>query len=288
MAFAYFLGCIMNNRYPGIEKATRVMMDKLDVELNDMEGASCCPAPGVFGSFDKTTWAAIAARNITIAEDMNSDIMTECNGCFGSLYETNHLLKEDEEMMEKINGVLAEAGREFKGEINVRHFAEILYNDVGLAKLSEAVTSPVNLNVAVHYGCHFLKPSAEINIDDPIKPTILDELVEVTGAKSVDYKDKTMCCGAGGGLRSRDLDVTLDYTKEKLDNMTAAGVDAISKRLSILPSSVRCWTDRGQQEVRYRLQNTSFPPCSALRSCNGIKTRRVNCRCSHDKYRPCS
>ena len=139
MAFAYFLGCIMNNRYPGIEKATRVMFDKLDVELNDMEGASCCPAPGVFGSFDKTTWAAIAARNITIAEDMNSDIMTECNGCFGSLYETNHLLKEDEEMMEKINGVLAEAGREFKGEINVRHFAEILYNDVGLAKLSEAV-----------------------------------------------------------------------------------------------------------------------------------------------------
>jgi heterodisulfide reductase subunit B len=192
-----------------------------------MEGASCCPAPGVFGSFDKTTWAAIAARNITIAEDMNSDIMTECNGCFGSLFETNHLLKEDEEMMTKINGVLAEAGREFKGEINVRHFAEILYNDIGLAKLSEAVESPLNLNVAVHYGCHFLKPSAEINIDNPMVPTILDELVEVTGAKSVPYKDKMMCCGAGGGLRSRDLDVTLDYTKEKLDNMTDAGVDAI-------------------------------------------------------------
>src|ERR1700690_3577149 len=138
MAFAYFLGCIMNNRSPGIEKATRVMFDKLDVELNDMEGASCCPAPGVFGSFDKTTWAEIAARNITIAEDMNSDIMTECNGCFGSMFETNHLLKEDEEMKEKINGVLAEVGREFKGEVNVRHFAEILYNDVGLAKLSEA------------------------------------------------------------------------------------------------------------------------------------------------------
>ncbi len=188
MAFAYFLGCIMNNRYPGIEKATRVMFDKLDVELNDMEGASCCPAPGVFGSFDKTTWAAIAARNITIAEDMNSDIMTECNGCFGSLFETNHLLKEDEEMKTKINGVLAEAGREFKGEVNVRHFAEILYNDVGLAKLSESVETPLNLNVAVHYGCHFLKPSAEINIDNPMIPTILDELVEVTGAKSVDIQ----------------------------------------------------------------------------------------------------
>nr|WP_319374561.1 CoB--CoM heterodisulfide reductase subunit B [uncultured Methanobacterium sp.] len=227
MAFAYFLGCIMNNRYPGIEKATRIMFDNLDIELQDMEGASCCPAPGVFGSFDRTTWAAIAARNITIAEDQGNDIMTECNGCFGSLFETNHLLHEDEEMKEKINGVLAEAGREYKGEINVRHFAEILYNDVGLDKLSEAVTNPLNLNVAVHYGCHFLKPSAEIDIDDPIKPTILDELVEVTGAKSVPYKDKMMCCGAGGGLRSRDLDVTLSFTREKLQNMKEAGVDAI-------------------------------------------------------------
>jgi len=227
MAFAYFLGCIMNNRYPGIEKATRIMMENLDIELKDMEGASCCPAPGVFGSFDLTTWAAVAARNITIAEDMGADVMTECNGCFGTLFETNHLLREDEEQKEKINKILAEAGREFKGEVNVRHFAEILYNDVGIAKLSEKVTNPLNLNVAVHYGCHFLKPSAEINIDNALKPTILDELVEATGAKSIPYKDKLMCCGAGGGLRSRDLDVTLDYTKEKLDNMTDAGVDAI-------------------------------------------------------------
>lgn len=217
----------MNNRYPGIEKATRIMFDNLDIELQDMEGASCCPAPGVFGSFDRTTWAAIAARNLTIAEEQGNDIMTECNGCFGSLFETNHLLHEDAAMKEKINGVLAEAGREYKGEINVRHFAEILYNDVGLDKLAESVTNPLNLNVAVHYGCHFLKPSAEIDIDDPIQPTILDELVEVTGAKSVPYKDKMMCCGAGGGLRSRDIDVTLSFTREKLQNMKAAGVDAI-------------------------------------------------------------
>ncbi len=225
--FAYFLGCIMNNRYPGIEKATRILFDALDVGLKDMEGASCCPAPGVFGSFDRTTWASIAARNLTIAEEQGNDIMTECNGCFGSLFETNHMLHEDPEMKEKINKVLSEVGREYKGEIEVRHFAEILYNDVGLEKLSEKMIKPLNLNVAVHYGCHFLKPSSEIGIDDPIQPTILDELVEITGAKSVPYKDKMMCCGAGGGLRSRDIDVTADFTKEKLTNMRDAGADAI-------------------------------------------------------------
>ncbi|KZX11757.1 CoB--CoM heterodisulfide reductase subunit B [Methanobrevibacter filiformis] len=227
MEIAYFLGCIMNNRYPGIEKATRILFDKLGIKLNDMEGASCCPAPGVFGSFDKKTWASIAARNLTIAEGMGSDLMTECNGCFGSLFEANLELQHDAAFKDEINEVLAEVGKEYKGSINVRHFAEVLYNTVGLDKLAELVENPLNLEVAVHYGCHFLRPSDEIGIDNAEKPTILDDLVEATGARSVPYKDKMMCCGAGGGLRARDIDVTLSITKEKLDNMTDAGVDAI-------------------------------------------------------------
>ncbi len=245
MKYAYFLGCIMNNRYPGIEKSTRVLMDKLGVELEDMEGASCCPAPGVFGSFDKETWATIAARNLTIAEDMGADVLTECNGCFGSLHEANLLLKEDEEFEGKVNSSLKDINREFKGTTDVRHFAEVLYNDIGLDKISELFEKELNLKIAVHYGCHFLKPSEELGIDNPKNPKILDELVEITGAKSVPYTDKMMCCGAGGGLRARDLDVTTSFTKEKLDNMEKAGVDAI---IDVCPFC-HLQFDVGQKEV---------------------------------------
>ncbi len=245
MAYAYFLGCIMNNRYPGIEKSTRMLMDKLGVELLEMEGASCCPAPGVFGSFDKETWATIAARNITIAEDMGAEILTECNGCFGSLHEANGALKEDAEFKDKVNASLAEVNREYKGTTNVRHFAEVLYNDVGLDKISEVLEKDLNLDLAIHYGCHFLKPSDELQIDSSKNPKILDELVEITGAKSVPYKDKMMCCGAGGGLRTRDLEVTTSFTHEKLENMKAAGVDAI---VDVCPFC-HLQFDVGQKEV---------------------------------------
>lgn len=249
MEIAYFLGCIMNNRYPGVEKATRILFDALDFELKDMEGASCCPAPGVFGSFDEETWATIGARNLTIAEDMGLDIMTECNGCFGSLTECNHMLKENDEKREKINANLAEINREFKGTINVKHFAQILRDDVGFEQLASLVEKPLDLNVAVHYGCHFLKPTDEIGIEEEAEnPSILDDIVELTGVKSVDYKDKMMCCGAGGGLRSRDIDVTASFTKEKLDNMTAAGAEAI---INVCPFC-HMQFDAGQVEVNER------------------------------------
>ena len=230
--YSLFLGCVIPNRYPFIERATRNVFDKLGIELLEMEGASCCPAPGVFRGFDIESWLLIGARNLTIAEENGTDIALMCNGCYGSLLEVNHILKTYPEKRAIVNTHLAKVGREFKGTVQVRHIIDILYNDIGVEKLLQRTKygrkNKLDLNVAVHYGCHLTKPAENRPWDcDVEEPRFLDELVEVTGSKSLDYKDKNMCCGAGGGVRSAFKDVSLDMTTEKLRNMIEAGAEAI-------------------------------------------------------------
>ena len=224
---SFFLGCIAPNRYPGIEAATIKTLEKLGTELVDLEGASCCPAPGVFRSFDKITWLALASRNVTLSEEMGLDILTVCNGCFGSLVDANNLMKEDSKLREEVNKVLKEIGHEFKGTIEVRHIIEYLSQEVGAEKIKAAVSIPMDLNVALHYGCHLVKPSKERHLGSTENPRFFDELVEATGATSVDYEDKMACCGAGGGARTAVLETSLQMAVNKLEHMKAAGVDCI-------------------------------------------------------------
>ena len=222
-----FLGCIVPNRYPGIEKATKLCLQRLEIDACDLPGASCCPAPGVFKSFDKATWLALASRNIVLSERMERDVLTVCNGCYGSLADANMELKKDPEMKACTNSCLKEIGMEFRGTSEIRHIIEFLYKEFGPEKLKEYITTPLDLKVALHYGCHLIKPSKDRNLGDTESPVFFDELVEVTGAKSVDYTDKMMCCGAGGGVRSGYADESLEMLEHKLDCIRKAGVDCI-------------------------------------------------------------
>lgn len=227
--YAYFLGCITPNRYPGIELATRRVLKEFGIELFDMKGASCCPAPGVIGSFDLRTWSVVAARNISIAEEMGTDIAVTCNGCYATLQEANHLLKQNDELKRDVNNVLKKVGREYKGTVKVKHIVEILDKDLNHDKIQRMIKRPLKgIRVAAHYGCHFLKPSDVRDHGTAERPALLDDFIGAIGAESVNYMDHMMCCGAGGGVRADNLEVALNFTKEKIENMIDAGADCVA------------------------------------------------------------
>jgi heterodisulfide reductase subunit B len=194
--FAFFPGCLIPARHPAMDFAIRTTLPKLDIELVDLEGASCCPDPIYFKSKDKLSWLAVAARNLCLAEELGVDVVTNCSGCTATLSETYHLLAEDADLKAQVNERLARIGRVYKGTSRVRHIATVARDEAGFDKIKESVTRPLEgLKVAIHYGCHLLKPSKIMNVDNPDDPEVLENLVRAIGAEPVRHRNWYLCCG---------------------------------------------------------------------------------------------
>lgn len=215
MKYAFFVGCTTLSRLPGYEKSARKVAEKLGVELLDMPGSGCCGTT-YLETLDHKTGLAVAARNIAIAEEMGLDVVTICNGCTEVLIKANRELKENPKLRAEVNEVLAEAGKEFKGTVEVKHYVRMLKEDVGLDAIQEKMEKSFRgLKVASHYGCHMLKPKEILMSDDPENPTVLDDLVATTGAEPIDYPNKLECCaGPVMGVRENvTWSVGLDKVK---------------------------------------------------------------------------
>ena len=225
--YSFFLGCVMPNRFPNIEASIRVVLPKLGMLLDDLEGASCCPAPGVIRSFDEPTWLALATRNLALAEMSGHDLITGCNGCYSTFKEALTEIREHPGRLRELQKVFKDMDIKFKGKVEAKHVIEAIA-DLGPDKIRGVVTKKLEgIKVGVHYGCHLLKPSKNRPWKKTQNHTFLDELVEATGALSTPYKDKNLCCGAGGGVRAGQVELSIDMAKEKLNNLMDAGVDCI-------------------------------------------------------------
>lgn len=250
MEYALFLGCFIPAREPSYELAVRQVMKAFDIDLVDLKEASCC-APIPIESLDHLTSTAIAAYNLCLAEEANLDLMPICNGCFQVLSKTNKLLKSSKELKEKTNEVLKTIGKEFKGTIEVKSYLQVLCDDVGIDKIKNSVVKPLNgLNVAVFYGCHLLKPSSILKVDDPEDPHIIDDLVELTGAVSVPYMYKKRCCG--NPLKGVSDDIANKLGRDKLFYAKQAQADCF---VTVCPS---CFLqlDLGQLVIRRKFNET--------------------------------
>jgi heterodisulfide reductase subunit B len=195
LKYLMFLGCAIPYRVAAFEISARKILGRLGVELVEMPEFNCCGLP--LDPVSHETMLILAARNLAMAEQKGLDIITLCPGCAGTLKKVNKMLKEDKALRQEINKHLKEAGLEFKGTVNAKHFIQVLIEDVGVEKIKDAVVKPLTMiKVAEHNGCHILRPKNYIGFDDPEDPKTLKTLVEATGATCLDYMDETECCGA--------------------------------------------------------------------------------------------
>jgi len=230
LKFLLFLGCTIPYRVSSYEVSARKVLSKLGVELVEMPDFNCCGLP--VDPANHELMLVLAARNLCLAEQQKMNIVTLCTGCATTLRKTNKTLKENKKLREAINGYLKEIGMEFKGTIEAKHLVQTLKEDVGFEKIKETVQKPLNgLRVAEHCGCHLLRPAKISGFDNAENPHVLKELIELTGAKCLDYADESECCGYT--VVAIDEKVSLSLAREKLRHVKEAGAQAV---ITVCPS----------------------------------------------------
>jgi heterodisulfide reductase subunit B len=195
---------------------------KLGVSFQDIKEFNCCGYP--LKNIDAGAYTLAAARNLALAEKKGVDILTFCNCCFNSLKLVRHSLKINAPLLKKINGILTKEGLSIRHPIEVKHLFEILFNDIGMAKIKTGIVkSFTDLKIATHYGCHLLRPKDVMHFDNPVAPSIFDKLVELTGARSIPWKTKLDCCGSP--LLGLEDELSLDLARKKIADAVESGAD---------------------------------------------------------------
>jgi heterodisulfide reductase subunit B len=224
ISVAPFWGCMIPVKYPQMELSVRKTMGTIGVELVDLDGFTCCPDPIYFKARDKIQWLTIAARNLCIAEEAGLDIITMCSGCTSTLLEAKFMLAEDLDLKNQVNEKLKRINKEYKGTVKVKHIVVMLRDDVGIEKIKATITRPLTgVKVGIHYGCHLLKPSQIMHIDDADYPGLLENLTQALGATPLTHREKLLCCGKG----CMDDEMPLNMTYEIFDSMESVGADCM-------------------------------------------------------------
>ena len=222
MKYAYYPGCSAESTARDMHESSLAVAEALGIEMVEPKGWICCGATAGHQT-DEVLAAALPAASLVKVQDMGMDMLVNCAACYNRMKTANYKIANDPDMRKKVSDTLE---RDYDGSVNVRHFMEVLLEDVGLEKIKESIKRPLNgLKVASYYGCLLVRPHEITGFDDPENPTSLDKLAEAMGGEALDWPHKVECCG--GGLSMSRTDVVIELTESIIGMAKAAGADCI-------------------------------------------------------------
>lgn len=226
MKYAFYPGCVAKGGAPELYDSTLAVCEALDIELEELTGASCTGA-GVLTERNPELADTLNARTLAMAEQVGATLMNHCSTCHGVLALANARLKKDPEYLARINKHLAPEGIQYNGTTEVKHLLWVLMEDVGRDKLRSMVRHPLgDLKAAPFYGCYIVRPSWILGYDEhPERKTYLEDLIEILGAEPVEYAGAKKCCGFP--ILTMNRTNSLKMTGTHVSDATRGGADCM-------------------------------------------------------------
>jgi len=227
MGYVVFWGCHIPARFPHLEHSMKLVLDTLGVPYIESGRFTCCPENYGIKSLGHEAWLLTAGRNLAVAESMGMDIITSCNGCYSNLKSAWAEFRRDPYAVDRLNSYLKDDGLEYTGSLEIKHFMEVLYDDIMPAGIKRRVKRPLGgIKIGAHPGCHLLRPSSQLRFDEPFVAKKFDELIAATFAEPVKYENKFLCC-CGSFNYAGEEELSLSAIRTKLNELSDLGADAI-------------------------------------------------------------
>ncbi len=208
MQIAYYPGCSLHASSELYDIQCRKVLNKLGIELKEIEDWNCCGATSASKTNDFLA-VALPARNLGIAEASGlPEMFIPCSSCYNRTLESQKILSEDFELKDKIN---RELSKKVEGKIRISSILDILVSKAHSGEIAEkSIKKWGGLKPACYYGCLLTRFSRDIHISDNIEnPQGMETVCKALGAEPIDWSYKTDCCGASAAINDTDTSLFL-------------------------------------------------------------------------------
>jgi heterodisulfide reductase subunit B len=196
MKLAYYPGCTLKNHARNFEDSALCSLEALGVEVSEIDRWNCCGTVFSLATDDLIHHLAPIRNLIRVKEAGADGMMTLCAMCYNTIKRSNQRVQNSPEDLAVINDFMYRENVKYEGDVKVYHLLEMLRDEMGLEKVSAAVTRPLEgLKIASYYGCYLVRP-ADVGIDNMEDPTVMDDLMGSLGGSPTDFPLKTECCAA--------------------------------------------------------------------------------------------
>ena len=253
---AYYPGCALEGSGGPYDKSTRALVDKLGLEMENLDDYNCCGAMEV-KNIHPMLQSYMSARNMAIAsEKMGFDtVMAPCNGCYHNLKKAEYELATSPEHLETVQDLARKADDPvYKGDVRTVHLLEWLMEELGPEGIKDKMAKSLKgVKIANYYGCMYTRPRQIFPEKDQgpgsessYKPHFMDDLLAAAGAENVDFPLKTACCGGAHTLS--DSDTSTQLVLNILQAAEEAGAEVIATECPTCHSGLEMHQIRAETE----------------------------------------
>ena len=188
MNYLYYPGCSLEGTGRECEESFLAVCSSLGIGIEELKDWECCGS-SVAKSLDKKLAKEQPSKTLTLANKQNPDLdlVMLCPAC-----SLNHQLR--------IQGARDEESLKEELSISriptIKQFIEVLAFDTEAEEIEKRITrSLTGIKVLPYYGCLIVRPQRLHGTVSHENPTVMEDIIRLTGADPVQFAYKTDCCG---------------------------------------------------------------------------------------------